>query len=142
MSFREELNEYRKAYGLVQQNVSAKMGGSQEQDPWSVQQQPQIPDGYVAPAWGDRIELPEEIPTFVDDRFTGNDEQDMADFQQYMNEHPFVQQEGAKLEQFTKELSDMVKDPNNPMTLEEAVKIYTQQFSAAYDEWNYGGSNA
>lgn len=136
INIRAELSNYRKAYGLVRDEMK------KEKNPdaalWSQDQV--IPTGEVQAGWGARMEMPEELPDFRDERVTGDEAMDAQNFQAYMQEHPFAQQEGDKLADMVEELAKMVQDPENPMTLDEAIQEYTQTFEQAYGNWERGGS--
>lgn len=141
MSFREELNKYRKSYGLVRDNIKQKEEAAAANADSAWAPQTNIPDGEIAPAWGARVDLPEELPNYMDDRVSGNQEIDTESFKAYMSEHPFAQQQGDKVADLVEELSKMVQDPENPMSFEEAQSIYAQEFDKLYSGWEQGGSD-
>lgn len=135
INIQAELANYRKAYGLVENELKKKT--NPDQAIWSNEQL--VPGMAVSPAWGSRMELPEEAPNYFDERVSGDPIQDEQAFEQYLGEHPFSTGKGDELIDMIKELSDMVKDPDNPMTMEQAMAEYTARFSKAYDEWEQGG---
>lgn len=136
INIRAELSNYRKAYGLVRDE--AKKEKEPDSGLWSVEQV--VPQGDVQAGWGARMELPEELPDFRDDRVSGDEAMDAQQFEQYLGQHPFAQQEGEEMMAMVEELSKMVQDPENPMTLDEAMAEYTKMFEGKYDTWNQGGT--
>lgn len=136
IDLKTELSNYRKAYGLVREEM--KKEKNPDAAVWSQEQV--IPQNNVQAAWGARLEMPEELPNFADDRVTGDEMMDAQNFEGYLAQHPFAQQEGEKLMGFVEELASMVQDPNNPMTMEQAMAEYTSTFEQAYDKYNRGGA--
>lgn len=136
INIKSELSNYRKAFGLVRDE--AKKEKNPDAGIWSMDQV--IPQGEVMPAWGSRIELPEELPDFRDERVSGDEAMDAAEFEGYLQQHPFAQEEGEDMMAQVEELAKMVQDPENPMTLEEATAEYTRMFEQKYDKWNQGGA--
>ncbi|MGL5581052.1 MAG: hypothetical protein ACRDCE_08835 [Cetobacterium sp.] len=130
-----ELSNYRKAYGLVQNEL--KKEKNPDQAIWSPEQL--VQQGGTMAAWGSRMEMPEELPNYFDDRSTGDPVMDEQNFQAYLAEHPLSTEKGDELIEMVKNLSEMVKDPENPMTLEDAMAEYTQRFTKAYEDWEKGG---
>ena len=137
INIKSELSNYRKAFGLVRNEV--KKEKNPDSSLWSMEQV--VPQGEVMAGWGSRMELPEELPNFSDERVTGDANMDAQNFQAYLEEHPFAQKEGEKLLGMVEELSKMVQDPENPMTMEEAMAEYTRAFEQSYDQFNQGGAN-
>ena len=133
---KSELSNYRKAFGLVRDEMKKKI--TPDEAMWSTEQL--VPQGEVQAGWGARMELPEELPNYADERVTGDPAMDAQNFEAYLAEHPFAQQEGEKLVKYVEELSKMVQDPNNPMTIEEAMAEYTSAFEQSYDKYNKGGA--
>lgn len=134
LSARDELNEYRKAFGLVRGDMKQEM--NPEIDVWGARLN--VPEGKVGPAWGGRLSLPEEMPDFHDSRIYGNKEIDQKNFEAYMYEHPFTQQYGERIRDLAYELQQMVNDPENPMTLQEAEQAYTVEFGKLMEKFNSG----
>ncbi|MGL5964465.1 MAG: hypothetical protein ACRCZ2_08755 [Fusobacteriaceae bacterium] len=136
INIKSELSNYRKAYGLVREDV--KKDKNPNEAIWSQEQV--IPEGNVQPAWGARMELPEELPTYSDERVSGDPAVDAQAFEEYLGQHPFAQEKGEDLLKMVEELSKMVQDPSNPMTLEDAMAEYTSTFKQGFDEYSKGGN--
>lgn len=136
IDIKSELSNYRKAFGLVREDI--KKEKNPDAGLWSMDQV--VPQGEVMPAWGSRIEMPEELPDFRDERVSGDAGIDAQEFEAYLQQHPFAQQEGEEMMAQVEELAKMVQDPENPMTLEEATAEYTRMFEQKYDKWNQGGA--
>lgn len=137
INIKSELSNYRKAFGLVREEV--KKDKNPDAGLWSMEQV--VPEGDVQAGWGSRIEMPEELPNFADERVSGDEAMDAQNFEAYLQEHPFAQQEGEELLSMVEDLSKMVQDPENPMTLDEAMREYTLAFGQKYDQFNQGGKS-
>lgn len=135
INIKQELSNYRKAYGLVQNE--AKKEKNPDAALWSQEQV--IPQQEVQAGWGSRMELPEELPNFYDERVTGDEQMDMQNFEGYLAQHPLATEQGEGLLKMVEELSQMVQDPENPMTLDDAMAEYTRKFASAYEEFERGG---
>lgn len=134
LSAREELNEYRKAFGLVRGDMKQEL--NPEMDVWGARLN--VPEGKVSPAWGGRLALPEEMPDFRDSRIYGNPEIDQQNFEAYMYEHPFTQRYGERIRDLAYELQQMAHDPENPMSQQEAEQEFTVAFGKMLDEFENG----
>lgn len=127
------LSDYRKAFGLVREEEKQN---NKKNDIWGGAFE--VPKGDVGPAWGSRIEMPEELPNYRDDRDSGDPEINKREYEAYMSSHPFVQQYGPKLEKMVSELAEMTKDPKNSMTIEEAQATFLKYFGKMADAWESG----
>lgn len=140
MDINAMLKEYRMGFGLVREGGAKEAaaanpaGGSQ----WDTALT--LPTGDVKPGWGARIEMPEELPSFQDERDQGDPAINQENFKAYLQEHPFAMQKGGDIEELIKELSSMVQDEENPLTYEDAERIYTEEFSKMYGDWEMGGA--
>lgn len=140
MDINAMLSEYRKGFGLVREGVKKEATAAPVQGPqshWDTALT--IPQGNVSPGWGARVELPEELPDYRDERDVGDAAMNQANFQQYIGEHPFAVSKGDEIADMIEELSQMVQDPENPLTYEDAERMYTEKFTKMYEGWEMGG---
>ncbi|MGL5583749.1 MAG: hypothetical protein ACRDCE_22780 [Cetobacterium sp.] len=139
MDINAMLSDYRKGFGLVREGANkaqeATVQGSQSH--WDTALS--IPQGNVQPGWGNRVELPEELPDFYDERDVKDPAMNQENFKAYIGEHPFAIQKGQQIEDMIRELSEMVQDPENPITYEDAERMYTEEFTKMYEGWEMGG---
>lgn len=137
MTYEEQLAQYRQQFAMKE---------AQSQEEASVEQAPKA-------IWADEIEMPQmgpgmpmqeevfagdvnvpEILSDADPRFSGNQEADTQAFQEYMMNDPMMQQYGPEMEALVEELIAQATDPENPMTAEEAQKLFLEMMEEQFGE--------
>lgn len=141
MDFKTELAQMRQRFAQSEAQIKQEVKGEAVE--------PAMPESI----WADEIEMPTpgmgmqspevfsgevEMPnvlTDTDGRFTGDPEQDNMAFQQYMMEDPMMKQYGPEMEALLEEIVEQVNDPENPLTEEEAQKLFLEMMEEQFGQY-------
>lgn len=129
MTFEEQLQQYRKAYGLQREDMKAPVD-EEPQKPelvWAEDIEVPVPqDPMASPVMTGDIEMPQEVLKSKDDRVSDNEEDNKFNFMEYMNADPVAQQHLPQMEALLNEVVSQMLDPENPMSKEEAERVFVR----------------
>lgn len=138
MDFQSELAQYRQRFAQREAEVKAEKSVEPESPDAMWAEDIQMPmQGGVMPMdpemFANDVNVP-DVLTDNDPRFTGNQEQDAAAFQEYMMNDPMMQQFGPQMEAILEEIIKQAMDPENPMSAEEAQELFVQMMEEEFGE--------
>lgn len=139
MSYLEQMDLYRKAYGLEvkgtkkdeEANGADALAGDLYGDINApVEENPQAPMSLE-----DEMQVPGQSMLGRDSRFSGDEEADKRAYEDYLNNDPIIQQYGPQMEELLDSIIQQMQDPNDPMTEEEAKQYFAEQMDKNYSQY-------
>lgn len=148
MDFKSELEEFRKRFKKNREEAKEIRSGYEdeaeefEEDEagagltWADEvdvPQPGMGMGPDPEEFGEDVDVPEPLSNF-DPRFTGNADADNEAFMQYMMNDPVFQKVGPEMEAILEEVIAQASDPENPMTKDEAARVFLEMMEEQFGE--------